>query len=235
MTAAELPENFFAEIQGIFCRTPVLLVCSGFSCGYGLPGMGALAEHLATAVHHALSTDGAKNAWGQSVKAIKTNLEAGLNGIPLGMAEWAEIVSVIRGETAKLILERAIAAQAEILGEKVAGGHAPSRCSNRLFSGSPQNTDSIHFITTNYDTLLELFCDLAEIPLDTRYTGFRRRKRRARPLFQTQYSRVLVSARPFSVSAATSSACAWLTKLIRQWSGSSCQKVWRGAWRCCRR
>lgn len=165
MTAAELPEDFFADIQGIFRKTPVLLVGSGFSCGYGLPGMGALAEHLATAVHDALSTDGARNAWAQSVEAIKTNLEAGLNGIPLGMAEWTEIVSAIRGETAKLILDRAIAAETEILGEKVAGGHAPSRLLNRLFSGSPQNTDSIHVITTNYDTLLELFCDLAEIPL----------------------------------------------------------------------
>src|SRR5690606_23046132 len=115
MTAAELPEDFFADIQGIFRKTPVLLVGSGFSCGYGLPGMGALAEHLATAVHDALSTVGARDAWAQSVEAIKTNLEAGLNGIPLGMAEWAEIVSAIRGETAKLILERAIAAEAEIL------------------------------------------------------------------------------------------------------------------------
>jgi hypothetical protein len=140
--------------------------------------MGALAEHLATAVHDALSTDGARNTWAQSVDAIKANLEAGLNGIPLGMAEWGEIVSALRGETAKLILDRAIAAEAKILGEKVAGGHAPSRLLNRLFSGSPQNTDSIHVITTNYDTLLELFCDLAEIPLDTGFTGFRRRKPR---------------------------------------------------------
>ena len=193
MTMAELPEDFFAAIQAIFRKTPVLLVGSGFSCGYGLPGMNALAEHLATAVPDALFTEGAKNAWGQSVEAIKINLEAGLNGIPLGMAEWAEIVSAIRGETAKLILERTIEVEAAILGEMVASCHAPSRLLNRLFSGSAQNTDSIHVITTNYDTLLELFCDLAEIPLDTGFTGFRRRKPRTRPLFQTQYSRVLVT------------------------------------------
>lgn len=193
MTAAELPDDLFADIQGVFRKTPVLLIGSGFSCGYGLPGMSALAEHLATAVHDALTTDGAKNAWAQSVEAIKENLEAGLNGIPLGMAEWGEIVSAIRGETAKLILDKAIAAEGRILGEKVAGGHAPSRLLNRLFNGSPQNAESIHVITTNYDTLLELFCDLAELPLDTGFTGFRRRKPRPRPLFQTQYSRVLVA------------------------------------------
>ncbi|MDR3159406.1 MAG: SIR2 family protein [Zoogloeaceae bacterium] len=193
MTVAELPNDFFTDIQGVFRKTPVLLIGSGFSCGYGFPGMGALAKHLATAVHNVLTTNGAKNAWVQSIEAIKINLEAGLNGIPVGTPEWEEIVSAIRGETAKLILDRAIAAEAKILGEKVAGGHAPSRLLNRLFNGSPQNAESIHVITTNYDTLLELFCDLAELPLDTGFTGFRRRKPRHPPIFQTQYSRVLVT------------------------------------------
>ncbi|MBV6390493.1 SIR2 family protein [Nitrosomonas europaea] len=193
MTTAELPDDFFADIQGVFRKTPVLLVGSGFSCGYGLPGMGTLAEHLATAVHDVLTTDGAKTTWTQSVDAVKANLETGLNGIAVGKPEWEEIVSAIRGETAKLILDKAIAAEAKILGERAAGGHAPSRLLNRLFNGSPQNAESIHVITTNYDTLLELFCDLAELPLDTGFTGFRRRKPRPRPLFQTQYSRVLVA------------------------------------------
>lgn len=193
MTTAELPDDFFAEIQGVFRKTPVLLFGSGFSCGYGLPGMGALAEHLATAVGNVLTTDGAKNTWAQSVDAIKVNLETGLNGIAVGKPEWEEIVSAIRGETAKLILDKAIAAETNILGDKVAGGHAPSRLLSRLFTGSPQNAESIHVITTNYDTLLELFCDLAELPLDTGFIGFRRRKPRPGSLFQTQYSRVLVA------------------------------------------
>lgn len=193
MTAAELPDDLFAEIQGVFRKTPVLLFGSGFSCGYGLPGMSALADHLATAVRDELTTDGAKNTWAQSVDAIKTNLETGLNGIAVGKPEWEEIVSAIRGETAKLILDKSIAAEAKMLGDKVAGGHAPSRLLNRLFTGSPQNAESIHVVTTNYDTLLELFCDLAQLPLDTGFTGFRRRKPRPRPLFQTQYSRVLVA------------------------------------------
>ncbi|MDR1425130.1 MAG: SIR2 family protein [Azoarcus sp.] len=193
MPADELPDDLFADIQEVFRKTPVLLIGSGFSCGYGLPSMGGLAEHLATAVRDVLATDGARDAWAQSVDAIKANLEAGLNGIPVNTPEWDEIVSAIRGETAKLILDSTITAEAKILGEKVAGSHAPSRLLKRLFDGSPQNAESIHVITTNYDTLLELFCDLAELPLDTGFTGFRRRKPRSRPLFQTQYSRVLVT------------------------------------------
>jgi uncharacterized lipoprotein YddW (UPF0748 family) len=57
-----------------------------------------------------LTTDGAKNAWAQSIEAVKVNLETGLNNIPLGMAEWDEIVSAIRGETAKLILDKTVVA-----------------------------------------------------------------------------------------------------------------------------
>jgi hypothetical protein len=191
--AAELPDDLFTDIQGVFRKTPVLLIGSGFSCGYGLPGMGALAEHLATAVHNVLTTDEAKNTWAQSADAVKANLEAGLNSIAVGKPEWEEIVSAIRGETAKLIIEKAIAAEATILCKKVVGSHAPSRLLSHLFNGSPQNAESIHVITTNYDTLLELFCDMAELPLDTGFTGFRRRKPRPVPLFQTQYSRVLVA------------------------------------------
>lgn len=193
MSAADLPDELFREIQGAFRKAPVLLVGSGFSCGYGLPGMGALAEHLANAVDGVLTTDQAKTAWAQAIEAIKDNLETGLNNIPLGAAGWTEIVSAIRRETAQLILDETAAAELKVLQEKVDGGHAPSRLLNRLFDGSPQNAEGIHVITTNYDTLLELFCDLAGLPLDTGFAGFRRRKPRPRPIFQSQYNRIWVA------------------------------------------
>lgn len=192
MSAAELPDELFTEIQSAFRKAPVLLVGSGFSCGYGLPGMGALAEHLTNTVIGVLATDEAKNAWAQAIAAIKDNLEAGLNNIPLGAAGWAEIVSAIRSETARLILDKTANAEASVL-QKANGEHAPSRLLNRLFDGSPQNAEAIHVITTNYDTLLELFCDLAGLPLDTGFAGFRRRKPRARPIFQNQYNRIWVA------------------------------------------
>lgn len=193
MAAADLPDELFTEIQGAFRKAPVLLVGSGFSCGYGLPGMGTLAEHLANTVDDVLTTGEAKNAWAQAIEAIKENLETGLNSIPLGATGWAEIVSAIRSETARLILDKTAAAESKVLQEKADGGHAPSRLLNRLFDGSPQNAEGIHVITTNYDTLLELFCDLAGLPLDTGFAGFRRRKPRSRPIFQNQYNRIWVA------------------------------------------
>lgn len=193
MSATDLPDELFAEIQGTFRKAPVLLVGSGFSCGYGLPGMGDLAEHLTNVVDGMLAAAEAKATWAQATDAIRANLETGLNNIPLGAAGWGEIVSAIRSETARLILDRTAAAEWKVLQEKAAGGQAPSRLLARLFEGSPQNAEGIHVITTNYDTLLELFCDLADLPLDTGFTGFRRRKPRPRPIFHNQYNRVLVA------------------------------------------
>jgi hypothetical protein len=195
MKSTELPDKLFENIQNFFRKTPVLLIGSGFSCGYGLPGMKDLAGHLVNTIGNQLATNEAKTAWTQVIDAVKDNLEAGLNNIPLGSSACAEIVSAIRSETARLIQETTAAAEVKILEENMGGGHAPSRLLKRLFGGSPQNAESIHVITTNYDTLLELFCDLAELPLDTGFAGFRRRKLRSRPIFQTQYSRVLVSGR----------------------------------------
>lgn len=193
MTAADLPDELFNEVQGVFRKAPVLLVGSGFSCGYGLPGMGDLAEHLANTIDGVLAADEAKNAWAQAIDAIRDNLETGLNNIPLGAEGWAEIVSAIRSETARLILEKTATAESKILQEETNERHAPSRLLKLLFDGSPQNAEGIHVITTNYDTLLELFCDLAGLPLDTGFAGFRRRKPRPRPIFQNQYNRIWVA------------------------------------------
>ena len=183
MTAAGA-RRFFADIRGVFVELRCCSLVWLFPAATASPAWG-----LSWSIWLPLSAMCCppmvqRNAWAQSVEAIKTNLEAGLNGIPVGMAEWGEIVSAIRGETAKLILNKTRIAEATILGEKVAGGHAPSRLLERLFNGSPQNAESIHVITTNYDTLLELFCDLAEIPLDTGFTGFRRRKPHSQPSFR---------------------------------------------------
>ena len=197
MEANELPEDIFSAIQEVFRKAPVLLIGSGFSCGYGLPGMGELAKHLATSVPNMLTTDGAKAIWVKSINAIKDNLEKGLNGIATGSSEWGEIVSAIRKETAKLILERTASAEESILRGGSDVDYSPSRLLRRLFDGSPQNSNGIHIITTNYDTLLELFCDLEGLPLDTGFSGFRRRKPRVSTngIFEKTYTRELVTQR----------------------------------------
>lgn len=185
-----LPEGLYTEIQTIFRATPVVLAGSGFSCGYGLPHMGALGGHLVKVIEARLTSGDAKAIWADALAAITTNLEDGLNTIPQGVPGRDEIVAAIRQETAKLILEETMRAEASVLAHPTPKTHAPVRLLKRLYEGSPQNADSISVITTNYDTLLELFCDLAELPLDTGFVGFRRRKPRANPIFQSQFIRV---------------------------------------------
>ncbi|WP_260466816.1 SIR2 family protein [Pandoraea apista] len=185
-----LPDELFVEVQKIFRATPALLIGSGFSCGYGLPGMWDLGVHLLANVEAALTTDEAKALWRGASNAVKADLEAGLNTIPQGATGREELVHAIRYETAKLILSATSVAEKTILDQGLAGGHAPARLLRLLFNGAAQNAESIPVITTNYDTLLELFCDLADLPIDTGFTGFRRRKPRTAPIFQTQYSRV---------------------------------------------
>ena len=190
MTATALSEDLYSEVQKIFRATPVVLVGSGFSCGYGLPHMGALGSHLVNVIEGRLTSAEAKAVWANALDAITSNLEAGLNTIPQGVVGRDEIVAAVREETAKLILEETVRAEIAVLTHAVPKAHAPVRLLRRLFEGSPQNADSISVITTNYDTLLELFCDLAELPLDTGFSGLRRRKPRANPIFQSQFNRV---------------------------------------------
>lgn len=190
MTGTGLPEALYTDIQAMFRATPTLLVGSGFSCGYDLPHMGALGQHLADVVGPRLVTEEAKAVWETALAAIRDNLEVGLNTIANGAQGRDEIVAILREETAKLITDKTLAAEAVILSHSAPSTLAPSRLMRRLFDGAPQNTESISVITTNYDTLLELFCDLADVPLDTGFTGFRRRKPRANSLFLTSYNRI---------------------------------------------
>jgi len=190
MTATDLPEDLYSEVQKIFRATPVVLVGSGFSCGYGLPHMGALGSHLVNVMEARLTSADAKAVWAGALAAITSNLEAGLNTIPQGVSGRDEIVAAMREETAKLIIEETMRAEIAVLAHATPKTLAPVRLLQRLYEGSPQNADSISLITTNYDTLLELFCDIAELSLDTGFAGFRRRKPRANPLFQSQFSRV---------------------------------------------
>lgn len=194
MTATGMPEDLYSEVQKIFRATPVVLAGSGFSCGFGLPHMGALGEHLVAEVGSRLRTSEAKDLWSSCLAAVKENLEAGLNVISLGSAGRDEIVTILRECTAELLIRETGKAEQAILAQPAPHELAPARLLRRLFNGAPQNADSISVITTNYDTLLELFCDLAELPLDTGFAGFRLRRPRVGSVFSTQYSRCTVAA-----------------------------------------
>jgi hypothetical protein len=184
-------EEIAVEVQQLFRATPLLLVGSGFSCGFGLPGMGEVGDHLCTSVGVRLATMEARSLWSTALPSIQTNFEAGLNMIASGATGRQEVITALREEIARLIIARNRTAEAKILSSKDSHQMAPVRLLKRLFYGAPQNAECIPIITTNYDTLIELFADLAELPVDTGFAGLRRRLARQVPIFQTQYRRIL--------------------------------------------
>lgn len=190
--SGEFFDDLCIEVQQIFRKTPAVLVGSGFSCGYGLPSMGGLGEHLSNNIESRLNSTNAKTLWRGVLGEVRKNLEAGLNAISQGADGRDEVVSAVRQVTAEFIMDANALAENNILEQSDVNSHAPVRLLRNIFNGAPQNTDYIPVITTNYDTLLELFCDLAAIPLDTGFTGLRRRRPRSGPIFQTNYSRVRV-------------------------------------------
>jgi SIR2-like domain len=190
MVNQELPDELYEEIQNIFRMSPALLVGSGFSCGYELPSMWRLGEFLTLHLEGRLISQEAKELWNNSIEAIKENLENGLNTIPLGGKGREEIINALRQITAELIQEETNKAETKIRMAENKKSHAPVRLLKRLFEGTAQNVDFVPVITTNYDTLIELFCDLAELPIDTGFTGHRIRTVRTPHLFQTNYKRI---------------------------------------------
>lgn len=188
-----IPDQLYRDVQALVRSTPLLLVGSGFSCGFGLPGMSELGTHLSTTVEPLLKSPEAIALWKTALPAVLADLEGGLNEIPLAAAGRIEVISALRAETAKLISQENKRVEEIILKEAQPWNAAPARLLKRLFNGASQNSDCISVITTNYDTLIELFCDLANLPIDTGFSGYRRRQVRPPPLFPTTYSRSTVS------------------------------------------
>jgi hypothetical protein len=193
--STDFSDQLAVAVQQLFRATPLVLVGSGFSCGFGLPSMSELGEHLSTSLEGVLVSAEAKALWSKALPSIRADLEAGLKTIPSGALGSQEVVTALREQTAHLIIARTRKAEGEILSAKAPHLSAPVRLLKRLFEGAPQNAECIPIITTNYDTLIELFADLAEVPIDTGFSGLRRRRARPSPIFQTQYRRLLATAK----------------------------------------
>lgn len=193
--ADDLSSQIASKIQDLFRSSPAVLFGSGFSCGYNLPHMGALGDYLASNLEHKLASLEAKALWANAITEVRANLEKGLNTIPSGAIGRDEIVATLRELTAELIINRNASAERNILDCAEPSTLAPARLLKRLFDQSPQNAPGVSVITTNYDTLIELFCDLAHLPVETGFQGFRRRRFREGTIFETYYSRSVATTK----------------------------------------
>ncbi len=141
----------------------LLIVGTGLSIAEGIPGMGPLAEHLKSVVPAKLKS-APDSAWNDVVVALDSgdHLEAAMSKANL----QASTVDAIVEETARFILTK----EREVF-ESVLSGKRTLPFTifvKHLFKAGKK----FHLITSNYDRLIELATEVAEIGVDSRFFGY---------------------------------------------------------------
>jgi len=163
-TDIPLVDEIFTVIQDLFQRGLVIVVGSGASCAYGVPGMDALAKYLIENVPKELSslTQEAKDEWNR----IALALESG-KGLEIALSEntIGGLAQVLKTQTAECIAQKEVTAIAQILSLPTLPAFG------RLCRYYLSFADQLNVITTNYDRLIEIQAAQADVAVDTLYYG----------------------------------------------------------------
>lgn len=154
-------DDIFRAIQVAVEDTPLLMIGSGSSAPYGLPGMQELGEHLLKQLDSKYSGEKCWNTFRENLQAGQ-DLESALSDITFP----SDILNDVKWETWSLISSRDF----ELFG-RILFGHqelALSKLLKKLYQATPQKID---IITTNYDRVVEYACDLAQIPVANGFYG----------------------------------------------------------------
>lgn len=139
----------------------VTIIGSGLSCAEGLPGMGELATYLLAEVGGSL-TGGDATSWASASALIATKgLEAALLAAPPTPA----VELAIAAATGKLIAERE-----RVVVSEVFAGKRKLRLT-RLLRHLVKPASGLIIVTTNYDRLVEIAAEEANIGADTMFVG----------------------------------------------------------------
>lgn len=139
----------------------VTIVGSGLSCAEGLPGMGELASYLLAEVGAGLVGADAVT-WASAAPLITSKgLEAALLAVP----PTAALEAAISAATGKLIAERERTVVSEVF-----SGTRKLRLT-RLLSHLVKPPTGLTIVTTNYDRLVEIAAEEADIGADTMFVG----------------------------------------------------------------
>lgn len=143
---------------------PKLIIGTGLSVIYGIPGMDRLAEYLQTELGGSKET-ALKEMWERySDMIIKKGLEAGLADLS---QEEKPLVNKIKTLTAKYILESEEKLHPEILKRDTGF----SRLLFYLSRTVSVNNKIIDIMTPNYDRIIEIVCDKLGIGVITGFQG----------------------------------------------------------------
>ena len=143
---------------------PKIIVGTGLSVIYGVPGMKELAEHLAKEIAQS-SDEHLKEIWKNHCDEIEANgLEAGLANLA---QNENDLVDAIKPITAKFILESEEKLHRTIY-EKDTGF---CRLLNYLSGTVSVDKKIIDIMTPNYDRIIEIICDKLGIGVITGFYG----------------------------------------------------------------
>lgn len=153
--------NLKVRLQEHLSDGLVTIVGSGLSCAEGLPGMGELANFLLAEIGVGL-TDGDAAAWASASPLISTKgLEAALLAVPPTPALEAAIAAA----TGKFIAER----ERDVISAVFAGKRKLRL--TRLLAHLVKPPMGLTIVTTNYDRLVEIAAEEADIGADTMFVG----------------------------------------------------------------
>lgn len=153
--------TLFKMVQQYTGDKPLLLIGTGGTIPYGIPGMNKLAEHLISALGDKYNSD---SGWDTFITRINTglDLESALTDINLKDA----IINDIIMQTWLLVSDADIDLLTKILSDKEM---LPlSQLIYKMYTPTPQ---CVNIITTNYDRVIEYACDQVKLPTDVRFSG----------------------------------------------------------------
>jgi len=148
----DILESTYKSVQDCFALTPVIVLGSGYSCAFGIPGMTELKDYICSEVPKVVASDD-KQTWKTFKEKIQhSSLEAALQEIQLS----PQLTDIIIQKT----WDSTFPADRKVLEHVIQNPSylSLSRLYRHLFNSTHQR---IQLITTNYDCLAEYAADAA--------------------------------------------------------------------------
>ena len=154
--------NYQKQAQGYYSNAPVIILGSGASMAFGLPGMGELAVHIKGNVDTSAVPDSESGSWSEFCGLLDTgvDLEAALHQVNFSDDTTDLIIQVawdLINDRDEAVYQRSISDRSIF----PLGGML-----SHMFRTS---LSELNIITTNYDCLAEYACDQEEL---YHYSGF---------------------------------------------------------------
>lgn len=146
------------HLQQFFTNSPTVLIGSGLSLSEGISGMGALGEHLNLTIPELINGE-LVNEWDIISKKLKEGV--GLEDAMGFLKDESELIPLIIRHTAELIIND----ESNVICSVINGEKKLALTS--LLNYLTFNQNELVIITPNYDRLIEIACEFANLEIAT--------------------------------------------------------------------